>query len=131
MAFLVWENEGKSVSQALESDILIGRSPGNDIVLADKLVSGFHARIIFQDGAWVFEDLGSTNGSFTNEALQERATLKHGDFIRIGHTRFAFRSTLDEDTQEAPLLADKEFLNLRRGYDVNRADGGIAGKIED
>ena len=39
----------------LEGSINIGRSPENDIVLADYNVSRTHARVSFQKGAWVVE----------------------------------------------------------------------------
>ena len=46
----------------LEGSVSIGRSPENDITLVDYNVSRTHARVSFQQGSWVVEDLGSANG---------------------------------------------------------------------
>ena len=43
--------------------IVIGRDVG-DIALLDPQVSGRHAELRFQSGKLMFQDLGSTNGSF-------------------------------------------------------------------
>lgn len=44
--------------------LLIGKAPGNDIVLASAQISRVHARIHGAEGAWVLEDQASTNGTF-------------------------------------------------------------------
>ena len=46
----------------LEGSMTIGRSGENDITLMDFDVSRSHARISFQGGTWIIEDLGSSNG---------------------------------------------------------------------
>ena len=47
----------------IRGPIVIGRSPGADIVIADDFISARHARVApARDGA-VLEDLGSTNGT--------------------------------------------------------------------
>lgn len=70
--------------------ISLGRSPGNDIVLEDDAVSGQHARIRCEDGAFVVHDLQSTNGTFVNERRVERHTLVNGDVVRLGETLMEF-----------------------------------------
>ena len=47
----------------LSSDNTIGRDDSNDVVLLSKTVSGRHARIYWQDGAFFVEDLASRNGT--------------------------------------------------------------------
>jgi hypothetical protein len=44
--------------------ITIGRAPGSTLLLTDDYVSSHHARIFSRDGAWLVEDMGSTNGTF-------------------------------------------------------------------
>jgi diguanylate cyclase (GGDEF)-like protein len=40
--------------------------------------------VVWQDGEFVLEDLGSHNGSFVNQEKVERRVLKHGDRLRFG-----------------------------------------------
>ena len=81
----------------LEGSINIGRSPENDIALADHNVSRNHARVSFQKGSWVVEDLGSANGViFAGERVVSKA-LKPGDIFQIGESSLAF---IEEGTSE-------------------------------
>jgi CRP-like cAMP-binding protein len=81
----------------LEGSVNIGRSPENDIALADYNVSRTHARVSFQKGAWVVEDLGSANGViFAGERVVSKA-LKPGDIFQIGESSLAF---MEEGTPE-------------------------------
>lgn len=68
----------------------IGRRTENDIVLlTDASCSGFHAKIYFQQGEWIVEDLNSTNGTNVNNRLVNgRALITEGDIIKIGRTSF-------------------------------------------
>ena len=70
----------------LDRDILIiGRDPGNDIVIAEAQASRQHTRITRQGNFLVLEDLGSTNGTFVNGVrLTAPHTLTNGDVIGIG-----------------------------------------------
>ena len=45
---------------------MIGRGQANDITLDDDWVSAQHVRLRRQNGAWLAEDLGSTNGTRVN-----------------------------------------------------------------
>ena len=44
--------------------LTIGRSAGNDLVLADPEVSRRHVRIVRRADGFAAEDIGSTNGTF-------------------------------------------------------------------
>ena len=70
----------------LDRDVLmIGRDPGNDIVIAETQASRQHTRITRQGNFLVLEDLGSTNGTFVNGVrLTAPHTLTNGDVIGIG-----------------------------------------------
>lgn len=82
----------------LDKDMfLVGRAPGLDLVLTDRMVSGQHARIVHQaDGYWV-EDLGSTNGTFVNGTKVDRQRLRTGDRIAFDRIEFVF-----EDPNDVP-----------------------------
>src|SRR5207302_1701714 len=64
--------------------ITIGRSPDNDLPVDNLAVSNYHAKIYFEAGRMVIEDLDSLNGTFVNDLRVERATLHDGDNIHIG-----------------------------------------------
>ena len=70
----------------LEGDQLtIGRDATNDIVINDAEVSRRHARLTFQGGKYVLEDLGSTNGTFVNgQRLAGPRVLKAGEVVSFG-----------------------------------------------
>jgi hypothetical protein len=65
--------------------IAIGRHDSNDLQLASRTVSNFHAEIIHEDGELVLRDLGSTNGTFVNDEAINEARLKIGDRLRVGN----------------------------------------------
>src|SRR5437016_9997952 len=64
--------------------VTIGRSPDNDLPVDNLAVSNYHAKIYFEAGRMVIEDLDSLNGTFVNDLRVERATLHDGDKIHIG-----------------------------------------------
>ena len=67
---------------------LIGRSPECALVLDDDYASGRHARIYQSDGgAWMVEDLRSTNGTYLGATrLTEPREVAAGSVLRIGQT---------------------------------------------
>ncbi|MCL2492392.1 MAG: FHA domain-containing protein [Coriobacteriia bacterium] len=69
----------------LTAALVIGRTHGNDIVVADNMVSSTHARITpLPDGA-ILEDMNSTNGTLLNGMrIQAPQNLVAGDKITIG-----------------------------------------------
>ncbi len=74
----------------LESSAIIGRSSRSDITFADLAVSSSHARVSYQKGNWVIEDLGSTNGLiFAGERISKKI-LQAGDTFQIGESMLHF-----------------------------------------
>src|SRR5271168_3293907 len=64
--------------------VSIGRSPDNDLQIDNLAVSTYHAKVYFEAGRLVVEDLDSLNGTFVNDLRVERAMLHDGDSIWIG-----------------------------------------------
>ncbi len=72
------------------SGVTIGRASGNNIFLDDVTVSRSHASISFVDGKFVFNDLGSLNGSYINNEQCNTRQLITGDEIQIGKFHMLF-----------------------------------------
>ncbi|MCQ4079599.1 FHA domain-containing protein [Streptomyces sp. RB6PN25] len=69
--------------------ITIGRSPDNDLVVEDLLVSRNHAQLSARlDGSYEIVDLGSHNGTYLNGQPVLRAVVHQGDIVGIGHADF-------------------------------------------
>ncbi|MBI9048201.1 MAG: FHA domain-containing protein [Anaerolineaceae bacterium] len=68
----------------IEDEVLIGRDPTCDIVIADRQVSRFHTRITFTDDGTLMEDMGSKNGTYLNgDVINANVYLQDGDAIQI------------------------------------------------
>lgn len=88
--------QNEPIAEAIE----IGRGEGCGLCLMDMQVSSRHARIsVREDGCYVLEDLGSTNGTRLNgQPLREGWELVEGDKIFIGETvlRFTMADAMDQ-----------------------------------
>ena len=81
-----------------KSEITIGRSPTNDIVIEDEKVSRSHARFRFDaQGKAKVIDTGSTNGIRVNGVTIKETMIKPGDVIEIGGSQIRYVSTLKKD----------------------------------
>jgi pSer/pThr/pTyr-binding forkhead associated (FHA) protein len=72
--------------------VLIGRANDSTLVLTDDYASTRHARISLQDGMWVVEDLGSTNGTYLGQRkVDGPVPMEIGVPVRIGKTVLELR----------------------------------------
>ncbi|GAA3730650.1 pSer/pThr/pTyr-binding forkhead associated (FHA) protein [Spinactinospora alkalitolerans] len=72
--------------------IVIGRAKDATLVINDDYASGRHARIFSDNGRWVVEDLGSTNGTYLGQQrLTRPQPITVGQPIRIGKTVLELR----------------------------------------
>jgi pSer/pThr/pTyr-binding forkhead associated (FHA) protein len=75
-----------------DQQITLGRANDATLVLNDDYASSRHARIFPQDGQWVVEDLGSTNGTYLDRQKVTRPMpVPAGVPIRIGKTVLELR----------------------------------------
>jgi pSer/pThr/pTyr-binding forkhead associated (FHA) protein len=75
-----------------DQQITIGRANDATLVLNDDYASTRHARLFPQDGQWIVEDLGSTNGTYLDRQKVTRPTpVPVGVPIRIGKTVLELR----------------------------------------
>ncbi|MFC9341716.1 FHA domain-containing protein [Streptomyces sp. NPDC057020] len=69
--------------------IRIGRSPDNDVVVPDLVVSRHHAELrAHPDGTYWIHDLGSHNGTYLNGAPVADARVTPDDIVGVGHCAF-------------------------------------------
>lgn len=73
--------------------VTIGRAPDSTLVLDDDYASTRHARIApTDDGGWLVEDLGSTNGTYVGRSRITGPTpVSVGSTVRIGKTVLELR----------------------------------------
>lgn len=97
---------GQSVELTPGTVLEIGRNPPRDepapdtcfLVLDDRRASRLHCRLREDDdGHWVVEDCGSSNGTYVNAARTASTALEPGDLIQVGG------SVLGWEVEEAPL----------------------------
>lgn len=95
-------------------EITIGKSADNDFVADNAEVSRHHARLVqAPDGAYMLEDLQSTNGTFVNGIQVMRKRVTDTDTLRFGDT---FEATLS-DILKAGNDYTREFEALKAVYD--------------
>jgi pSer/pThr/pTyr-binding forkhead associated (FHA) protein len=92
---LMFENKLMKEVPIGSRPVTIGRSPDNDLPVDNLAVSNHHARVYFEAGRLVVEDLDSLNGTFVNDLRVERATLHDGDSIWIGKHHIKVDATAD------------------------------------
>jgi pSer/pThr/pTyr-binding forkhead associated (FHA) protein len=75
-----------------DQQITIGRANDATLVLDDDYASTRHARLFPQDGQWIVEDLGSTNGTYLDrQKVTQPTPVPVGVPIRIGKTVLELR----------------------------------------
>ncbi|HEY3413207.1 MAG TPA: FHA domain-containing protein [Armatimonadota bacterium] len=97
--------EGAGVSYAVKQGAnSIGRKPGNDVVLSDPFVSGFHAVLTVADGQLTIIDSGSSNGTFISGrrlAPGTTETLEAGQEIVFGREALRYVPLPAEEEESA------------------------------
>lgn len=72
--------------------VTIGRADDSTLVLTDDYVSSRHARLVPRSGAWVVEDMGSTNGTYLGRnRVTEPTPVPLGAPVRVGKTVLELR----------------------------------------
>jgi pSer/pThr/pTyr-binding forkhead associated (FHA) protein len=91
---VIYEGEEQRAEHELARAVVgLGRHPQNDIVLDDRTLSRFHARIERRDDRYVVIDLGAQNGVHLNgERIAGEALLQSGDRIDLGRYTAVFQA---------------------------------------
>lgn len=91
----------------------VGRSPDNDVVVADASVSTHHCEISVSGIAVAVRDLGSTNGTFINQQKVLKGILQRGDILTLGGVDFGVETPeahISIPEQEKVEIAGAAFL---------------------
>ncbi len=84
--------ELRGVKMSVNGPVIVGRSPGADIVIGASYVSGRHARFSLMGQNLFVEDLGSTNGTAVNgKRINEPVALRNGDVVNVGDVAIRVR----------------------------------------
>ncbi len=69
---------------SIAGEIIVGRDATCTVVVADRQVSRFHARVTVKDDGALLEDLGSKNGTYVNgDVISDPVMLQDGDVIQV------------------------------------------------
>lgn len=84
--------ELRGVSIVVRGPVIVGRSPGADIVIGAGYVSARHARFTLMGQNLFVEDLGSTNGTLVNgQLISAPCALRSNDVVTIGDVSIRVR----------------------------------------
>ena len=75
----------------LRDGMTFGRSNDVAVQIEDDYASSKHSQMRFENGGWVYEDLGSTNGSWQDrKRISGPVKVKRGTVLKIGNTELRF-----------------------------------------
>ncbi len=123
--------QGLSVPLHTHRPLVIGRRHG-ELILDDPMVSGKHCTIRYQDGGYILEDLGSTNGTLVNGKRVKVAPLSPGAEITVGKSRMLLYHGAEGNERPEPRgapqldiawLLDEELVEVR-----GRAEADVIGQ---
>ena len=115
------------------SEILIGRSPELDLVLAEDKVSRKHAKIRLDGQDLQIIDLGSTNGTYVNGERIRRQQLNPDDRILIGTSIARIISgsdiTLDPSVVHDPIALKEMMADMNTRVDDSVSMSGTLEEV--
>ena len=79
----------------LKGDVILGRDDACQVIIQNRQVSRYHARLVNKPDGVQLEDLGSKNGTHVNgQEVVEPLILQDGDIIQIAYAQqFVFLSS--------------------------------------
>lgn len=97
-----------------EKPLIFGRGEQSDVKLKDDRASRQHFVISSKAGAYVIQDLKSTNGTYVNGARITESELKPNDRVRAGQTVLVFE--LGQSQGLGTVIG--EMAGERKGYNT-------------
>jgi sigma-B regulation protein RsbU (phosphoserine phosphatase) len=86
--------------------VRIGRDPSCDVVISEATVSRRHAEVKWDGQELTVEDLGSSGGTFVNDARVQHAVVQPGDVLRLG-PRTEYQVRPDDVSTPLEIAAEK------------------------
>lgn len=106
----------KGTRWVLDHPLVLGREPGCDVMIPDRQVSRYHARLTPGANGIELEDLGSKNGTHYNgNLLSGKVVLQDGDTIQIAVAQeFQFLSSdATMPLSNEPVRSNRLMLDVR------------------
>jgi adenylate cyclase len=115
----------------IKSELSIGRTEGNDLVLNHPSVSRKHARVEARNNGWWIVDLKSTNGVKVNGNLITESQINSGDKILVGSVQLDIKSMPSVDFSGESMFDNPSGTVIRRISDFNSEFGLDLGEIQE
>ncbi len=81
----------------IKSGDIVGRGAvGGEILKFFETISRKHAKFIYQDGEWIVEDIGSSNGIYIDGKRVKKSKIKNGQKLSLSQS-FETEVLIDED----------------------------------
>ena len=90
-----------SVYKINGADITIGRDPSNDIVLSDKKITLYHAKLVYTGQSYIVEIVDQDARVSVNGRLVSRQQLSSGDIVSLNGV-YEFKFIIIKETQDKP-----------------------------
>ncbi|MFW6067522.1 MAG: sigma 54-interacting transcriptional regulator [Myxococcota bacterium] len=102
----------------------LGRAGGNDVVIDDPSLAGYHAQIVFDGRDFNLSDVDRAGGMWVNGKKRRRGRIFHGDRLQLGEVELQF-SLFDEATDldrddGKPASSGDELTGMLRLSEFNR-----------
>ena len=107
----------------LKSDLSVGRTEGNDIVLNHPSVSRKHAKFEARGDQWWVIDLKSTNGVKVNGNLVAESQVAAGDKISVGSVQLELKALPSVAFSSESMFDNPSGTVIRRISDFNSEFG--------
>jgi len=107
----------------LKTDLAVGRTEGNDLVLNHPSVSRKHAKFEARNNTWWIVDLKSTNGVKVNGNLITEAQVNPGDKILVGSVQLDLKALPSVDFSGESMFDNPSGTVIRRISDFNSEFG--------
>jgi transcriptional regulator with GAF, ATPase, and Fis domain len=96
--------------------VTLGREPENAICLPDVKASRVHCEITRKEGRWHLKDLGSSNGTWSEDGRIDSLPLQDGSTFRIGRTWLRFESKAPQTISELASVGGETVLGLDKTH---------------